>query len=850
MSFKITGRCKSLLAGCLLGLPLSAATAEKAPQPLGQSSSQSTAMPDSLRQAWIATRQNEADGRYAFSRDRHSQLLTTAHPQGFKAEARADQLRVVQGKEQVGFHLLAAGCAEQRQTLPSQRSAPRLVKANGQAGLRVEYAVSSALTEWYQNGPLGIEQGFTLTRPLGAQCQESLSLEIAVPGARDVKSHGSHIEITPSGTDSQRLSYSNLFAVDATGRTLPSTMHVSRDHHIILTVATQGARYPIVVDPLISTEQSELAPDETVRAGMKFGGAIAISGDIAVIGAPNANVVVTDPLVMPPTPKTEKQAGAVYVFVRSGDTWTQQAKLVGKEVAQEETGAYKEVKPDGKEDDHFGAAVALFNNTLVVGAPGVDIGAKTEAGAAYVFVPSSDGKSWAQQGPRLVASEYTTAGNQYGASVATNGDIIVIGAPSADIPAKNNAGAAFVLARNVAKTGITWEFKATLLASDGAANTFFGTSVAISGKTIAVGAPLTKIVGVKTGEGQAYVFVYGTDPAVWTEQAKLRSIQLKDGDSFGSSIAVVGDTVLVGADYADVNGVDTGAGYVFVRTGATWSEEAKLTVPNSANQSYIGRATALSANGNRAILGASGAERAYVFQRTGTTWSEPFELKRTDGKINDAFGISVAISNSFALVGADSVNLTTPSEQKYAGVATLFKVGLSNGSACTQNDECSEQLCDTNTRICGLGPNASCQSDADCGSNTCVKNVCLKAQGTACTEKTECGSGFCVDGVCCDSTCGNGSKADCSACSQDLGALTDGTCSVVQSTAQYLCRTGAKAIMCDGVSETCPGTQTSRVSGGCSCQTTGAALPGLEWFAPSALLLLAGLRIARRSRQA
>ena len=128
-------------------------------------------------------------------------------------------------------------------------------------------------------------------------------------------------------------------------------------------------------------------------------------------------------------------------------------------------------------------------------------------------------------------------------------------------------------------------------------------------------------------------------------------------DNFGDSVAIAGDTIVVGAPGDDDNGSDSGSAYVFTRTGTTWTEQAKLTASDGAADDYFGSSVAIA--GDTIVVGASGDDdewqcsgSAYVFTRTGTTWTEQAKLTASDGAANDHFGGSVAIAGDTIVVGS------------------------------------------------------------------------------------------------------------------------------------------------------------------------------------------------------
>jgi hypothetical protein len=250
--------------------------------------------------------------------------------------------------------------------------------------------------------------------------------------------------------------------------------------------------------------------------------------------------------------------------------------------------------------------------------------------------------------PITQQAKLTATGGDFGDAVAIDGDTLVVGAYGVTVGANSMQGVAYVFVRD----GATWTPQATLTASDGAADDYFGRSVAICGDTIVVGARQAK-VGTHPYEGAAYVFTRtGT---IWTEQARLTAADGAISDSFGQSVAVSGETAVVGAsEHADGVGLGQGSVYVFTRSGATWGQQAELTVAGGG----LGDAVAIEGNTvvaaaqGVAVAGNSGQGAAYVFTRVGATWSQQARLTATDGESMDQFGSSVALSGGTAVVGA------------------------------------------------------------------------------------------------------------------------------------------------------------------------------------------------------
>ena len=358
--------------------------------------------------------------------------------------------------------------------------------------------------------------------------------------------------------------------------------------------------------PPIGTQLSELKGSDTV-AGDGFGGSVAVSGTTAVVGAPGYAI----------------HAGRAYVFTQTAPGWKQAAELKGS---------------DSAAGDYFGYSVAVSGTTAVVGAPGL--------ARAYVFTKT--GAGW-KQAAELKGSD-TVAGDGFGHAVAISGTSVVVGA---DGHAKA-AGRAYVFT----KMGAGWKQAAELKGSDTAAGDYFGYSVAISGTSAVVGAPV-----FSKEAGQAYVF---TDTASgWKQAAELKGSGTVAGDGFGGSVAISGTSAVVGASgYAR----DAGRGYVFTDAASGWKQAAELKGSGTVAGDGFGYSVAIS--GTSAVVGApvftKEAGQAYVFSDTASGWMQAAELKGSDTVAGDGFGGSVAISGTSAVAGADG-------HAKAAGRAYVFE---------------------------------------------------------------------------------------------------------------------------------------------------------------------------------
>ncbi len=303
----------------------------------------------------------------------------------------------------------------------------------------------------------------------------------------------------------------------------------------------------------------------------------------------------------------------------------------------------KLIAEDSASNDFFGFSIALSDDTAVIGALRDDDNG-VDSGSVYVF--TRFGTNWSQQ-TKFTAAD-SGAGDEFGGQVALDGDIAVIGARHDDEKGVDS-GSAYVFTCS----GTAWSHQAKLTASDGAAGDEFGYSVAISGDTAVIGAPRDD--DKSDDSGSAYVFT--RSGSTWSQQAKLDATDGAAGDVFGISVAISGDTVVIGADLADEKGSNSGAAYVFSRSGNTWSQHVKLTADDGAAGDLFGIRVTLS--GDTAVIGAArdddkGDESgsAYVFIRSGIEWVQQAKLSATDGVANDRFGTRVAIYGNTAVIGA------------------------------------------------------------------------------------------------------------------------------------------------------------------------------------------------------
>jgi cysteine-rich repeat protein len=422
---------------------------------------------------------------------------------------------------------------------------------------------------------------------------------------------------------------------------------------------------------------SNANPGDTLGASV----AISADGSTLVVGAPqeasNATGVGGDQ-----TNNAAKGAGAVYVYVRAGSAWTQQAYLKASN-----TGI----------NDQFGFSVAVSadGSTIAVGATEEDSAdpadpannAAVDAGAVYMFARANG--AWTQQA--YVKETRPRSKDLFGVAVAGDGKTLAVGAVGEDgsatgvngtpDTAAEGAGAAYVFTVN----GGAWTQQAYVKASNTGAGDSFGISVALSndGATLAVGADheasgLVDNQGDNSASAAGAAYVFALAGGQWSQQAYVKTDSPQIGDRFGTSISLSGDgaTLAVGAELALIG---KGAAFVYARSGVAWSQSASLKPSNAGG--LFGNAIALSADGSRVAIGASNessnatgvggdpgntgallAGATYVFAAAGKSWNQQSYVKAFNTDAGDFFGTSVSLSGDGGLlaVGAwlESSNAT------------------------------------------------------------------------------------------------------------------------------------------------------------------------------------------------
>ena len=379
-----------------------------------------------------------------------------------------------------------------------------------------------------------------------------------------------------------------------------------------------------------ATQTAKLLPADGATYD-EFGNAICISGDDILVGAFRDD-------------DDGMNSGSAYIFTKPLTGWvntTQTAKLLPS---------------DGAPIHHFGFSVSISGGNTLVGAH-QDNGNGIRKGSAYFY--QSHSSVWSNTSAELVktlpASYSLNEGDQYGYSVAVDGNYAVVGAPYTN---DSDSGMVYLLFYD----GNNWITQAQLSASDGILNDNFGVSVSISGDNIVVGAYFDDDSGYNSGS----VYVFTKPITGWinaTETAKLIPSDGAYTDYFGTSVSISGDNVVVGAYYDDDNGYSSGSAYVFSKPITGWAnttETAKLLASNGMANDWFGYSVSIS--GDNVVVGAYGGNNngthsgsAYVFTKPLTGWAnttETAKLLASDGAYMDYFGTSVSISGDNVIVGA------------------------------------------------------------------------------------------------------------------------------------------------------------------------------------------------------
>jgi len=740
----------------------------------------------------------------------------------------------------VDLSAIAWGCVGDLQVIPAATPSASTERPGA-----LEYR-HAGFDEWYMPGPAGLEQGFTIHHlPDCAKHGEALQIQLALGNQATAASSEQDGEAVLTAPRGRAVHYGKAFAEDASGE--ERRVAIRTELGLRLEIDVRDAPLPIAIDPLAWVQQQTLTAGDG-SAGDFFGKALAVSGDTLIVGAHGDDDHGTD-------------SGSAYVFVRTSGAWTLQQKLTASDGAAGDNfgyavalsgdtavvGAYladaggvdagaayvfgrsggtwslqaKLVASDAVASDHLGAAVAISGRTLLVGAPLKKSANGNEAGAAYTFAQS--GSIWAQQA-KLVPS--TGVGDHNGTGVAISGTTLALG----------TARAAGYAVSFFAFNGTSWVSSGNVTSSN-LNLAYYGSALAMSGTYTVVGNyahPLTP-----SGISGSVIVISN---AQHNQQSTLRANDASANDLFGRAVAISdANTILVGSPQDDDQGSDSGSAYTFALNGSSWSQQQKLLAGDGKANDGFGSAVAISANA--ALLGAwqggnpsgTGLVYAEYLAQTGAACSQSSEcasgfcvesvccasacsgtcqscLQKNKGANGGADGVcgsvradtdprdscpasptgscgptglcdgkgacslppvgtsctfsECASATSSTLNGACNGSgeckptATVPCQLGYACVAGTCSSG------CHANSDCDGSLgyiC-TEQNVCKIPKGSACTSDVNCSTGTCqygfccfadAEGACIKPLGIQCGVGSECASGKCTDGVCCSSSaCG------------------------------------------------------------------------------------------------
>lgn len=591
-----------------------------------------TAIPAAAR-AQVSAALGAAQAAFHIHATSSGALTASSATQGIGASFAASGVTVSKADLELHLSLRSVGFGEGVRRQAAQAADPT-ARAN-----RATYA-RGALSEWYANGPAGLEQGFTLKRAPAGTADEPLTLDLALSANAHPALAANSQSFTLQNGQAQ-LSYGDLSTTDASGRALRTWLALEGGH-LLIKVDAANARYPLTIDPLVQAGGKLTGNDES-EAGM-LGTSVALSADgsTLLVGGPR---------------DANPERGAAWVFVREGSSWVQQgSKLTGaeapKDAGEEEQCA--EESPEEAEECAFGNSVALSadGNTALVGEPS----ATALPGSAWIFTRS--GTTWTRSA--VLPGEGVSVGGRFGKSVALSADggTALIGDPSAS----SQRGNALVFTHG----GSGWTLDATLADAELSHMAHFGRSVALSadGAMALIGGP-----GDSGYEGAAWVFTRGVSS--WNQQTgKLTGSEEVGQARFGKSVALSGDgtQALVGGMNDTGN---LGAVWPFARSGSSFVQQGEKITGAVENEPRFGYSVALSGDGSVGLVGSPRAETTglvTVLARTGSNWEKASEQLAGGEEAGKGWaGGAVAVSQDGTVMGVGA-----PRDNARRGAAWIF----------------------------------------------------------------------------------------------------------------------------------------------------------------------------------
>jgi hypothetical protein len=390
------------------------------------------------------------------------------------------------------------------------------------------------------------------------------------------------------------------------------------------------------------SEQAKLIGTDAI--GPAFQGvsvSLSADGNTAIVGGSSDNF------------QGSGNAGAAWVYTRSGGGWSQQAKLVG-------TGAV------GPAAQGVSVSLSVDGNTAIVGGPFDNFQGAGPVGAAWVYTRS--GGVWSEQAKLIGTDAIGPAFQGVSVSLSADGNTAIIGGDADNGGIPSGVGAAWVFTRSSG----AWTQQAKLVGTGAIGGALQGVSVALSadGNTAIVGGPDDDNGGIPFG-GVGAAWVYTRSAGVWTQQqAKLVATDAVGpaNQGFSVSLSSDGNTSVVGGRLDSAGGFQVGATWVYTRSGGGWSQQAKLVGTGAVGRAWQGYSASLSANGRTAMVGGLSDDS------NGAAWvfAEPVVFAGTPGKAN-CHGQSVsALAKQYGGLNAAAAALGFPSVQALQDAIMAF----------------------------------------------------------------------------------------------------------------------------------------------------------------------------------
>jgi len=372
--------------------------------------------------------------------------------------------------------------------------------------------------------------------------------------------------------------------------------------------------YAIVPEAMFAWISQQEINNPTPAAQDRFGYPVSLYGDTLVVGALGDDTGATD-------------AGSVYVYIRTGSTWTLQQEINN---------------PTPATNDWFGDSISLYQDTLVVGADGDDTGANG-AGSVYIYIRT--GSTWTLQ--QEINNPVPVTNDNFGWLVSLYQDTLVVGTGGDDTGAED-AGSCYVYTR----AGSTWTLQQKINNPTPAEYDYFGYPVSLYENTLAVGA-----YDDTGAEDAGSVYVYTRVGSTWTLQQTISNPSPAVGDNFGENISLYQDTLVVGASQDDTGAEDAGSVYVYTRTGSIWTLQQTINNPSPTSFDYFGNSVSLYGDTLVAFIssvstGENSAGSVCIYKRTDGVWSLQQEINNPTPAMSDNFGYPVSLYENTLAVAA------------------------------------------------------------------------------------------------------------------------------------------------------------------------------------------------------